>query len=155
MKKTLIGITLLSVIILTGCSSTFCKPEKAEIDSLNKQISSMNLDLQEKCAKQSSTFFKENYTFEKKTGETWLNDYENHYNKKLNKCFIQIEQHYITSDMSTKSKALIDVFENKSLGGYSSLTKNSEEKMIDCNVENNFCKSEFEFKNLVKSYMEE
>lgn len=45
MKKTLIGIALISVIILTGCSSTFCETEKAEIDSLNKQIVELNKEI--------------------------------------------------------------------------------------------------------------
>jgi hypothetical protein len=89
--------------------------------------------------------------------------YENHYNAKLNKCFI------LTQSTSTNFaptiwtyKSLFDAFEGKSYGEYAWHTvKNKkfwEVPPFQCKVllqsgEEQICKSDEEFQELTKSYM--
>ena len=66
-----------------------------EAVSLQLLAKSTDLDLQAKCARDSKTWFRENWA----TGsdkDTLLFVYHNHYNKRLNKCFIQVEYHRST-----------------------------------------------------------
>ena len=76
--------------------------KQAAIDTEKKN----NLDLETKCSEASAKF----YTF---TGYDFKanNDYSNHWNKKLKKCFIQIN--YRSLNDNFLSVNVFDVFENK------------------------------------------
>lgn len=90
-------------------------------------------ELQEKCNKSCQEYIKEASRY------VYVN-YTNHYNNKLNKCFL----FSITYDPYIKM--VIDVHENKTYGLYS----NNFCYMLDKK-----CKSEKEWNELVKPYMEE
>ncbi len=51
-------------------------------------------DLQAKCFRDATTWFKENWGQGDK--DAILLDHQNHHNKALNKCFIFVEYHYST-----------------------------------------------------------
>lgn len=122
------------------------KPEKVAIKS--------DFDLQAKCAKASEDFFERNkrasYSFE---------DYTNHYNKKLNKCFILVRGGNLGKDIVIKDKYLTEVLENKDIAdwGYT-LAKETSKVQEDCKFPDKADRcscSESEFDSFVKPYMEE
>jgi hypothetical protein len=102
--------------------------------------------LQEQCGKQSEEWFKD---------REGMKSYNNHYNKKLNKCFIFVVGSFSDQDgvIHYTGEGLFDVNENKRYGQYTGDEKNT--KMIDCYILEKQCKSYEEWKSRVKPYMEE
>jgi hypothetical protein len=115
------------------------------------------LALQEKCTEGAKKFFYDRgFKFvEEGDNDTKFRNYQCHYNKKVDKCFI-----LITSSSYRKSggkeglfhyEALCDVFEGKIYGEISGLVGGS----ITGTVMGKFCKSQDEFETLIKAYMED
>jgi hypothetical protein len=116
-------------------------------------------ELQKKCGNDAATIFKE---LSGKNGmpddkdSVKYEDYKNHYNVKLNKCFALINT---TSYFHSKSndalimKALWDIDKVKKYGTLTRLRR--QPAPIVCLVEDRICKSEGEWNSLVKPYMEE
>jgi hypothetical protein len=99
-------------------------------------------ELKDKCAKQGEAWFKsyqQRYPGDKFT-------YEDHYNKRLNKCFVLVKY------SEKQLKSLRNINENKIYGSF--LSK-EDGKIIICNVLDKKCISEEEWNSLVKSYMED
>jgi len=119
MKKidSVISLSFLVLFLLVGCD--------------NKKV---DYQLQEQCGKRSEEYSK------KFTNSRF---HQNHYNKKLNKCFI------LVNESEKSGKGLFDVNESKIYGIYS--TKD----YLSCYVLEKECKSEEEWDSLVKPYMEE
>jgi hypothetical protein len=84
-------------------------------------------------------------------------NYINHYNVKLNSCFIHMMASCKTDNNSDIfwTESLIEVNENKEFGSYIGDVKLIGDKPAMCNVENKQCKSRVEFIELVKPYMSE
>ena len=140
------------------------KDHERQIRELNAKVESRSkmasLELQEKCSKQAALAYAESgWAKEPAAG------YENHYNDKLNKCFV------IMQNMDTKTekgrvittKFLSDAFEGKNLGNYfweSDKVKKFWEvapSMCDVTVpsgEKKVCHSSDEFEELIKVYMQ-
>jgi uncharacterized membrane protein YhiD involved in acid resistance len=78
MKKTLLSILLIFIISIVGCNSQQT-PTKEKSSISQKEL----YDLQEKCRKQSEDWVEKKYKGKKYS-------YNNHYNNKLNKCFILV-----------------------------------------------------------------
>lgn len=84
--------------------------------------------------------------------------YKNHYNLKLNVCFI-----YMTASCGGdkvkgaqfRSEALIDVNENKDYGNYIGSGKIVGDKPAMCSVGNRHCKNLLEFQELIQPYLAE
>ena len=124
------------------------------------------LALQEKCAEGAKTFFFERInSYGGKWGlyrdESGLgsNNFESHYNKKLDKCFIRIENVYSSKkddDPIYYSIELFDVFEGKQYGCFwREQYRNFNWPVTRCEVGTKQCTNEQEFKNLIRLYMEE
>jgi len=80
------------------------------------------LALQEKCANAAKEMFYKGYESTITKDETLgscINSYENHYNKKLDKCFILDHSNCIKKDESSFFTSLWDVFEQKQYAMYS------------------------------------
>ncbi len=121
-----------------------------------------SLSLQEKCSGAAKKYFLEEYphSFETdKDGTLWAYNYQCHYSRKLDKCFIL----FITSSYpKDKDEPVLffedvyDVFERKPHGSFlRTQYKNFNWPVKDCSVGDNICHSEGEFKALIKPYMEE
>lgn len=115
MKRTLfLSIVIVFVISIVGCDSkqTPTKEQSSITDKNIKQI----YDLQQKCGKRSEEWFKNKYGG---SGDIHLMGYENHYNKKMNKCFIlvskKLDDYSLSIDL-TQEEHLFDVDENKEYG---------------------------------------
>jgi hypothetical protein len=127
---------------------------------LEAKSKAANLELQEKCAKQASELF---------SSEGWAKEqmagFENHYNEKLNRCFIMVENTdaKTTPGRISNSKFLSDAFERKILANYfwmSDTTKKYREvPPFQCDVtlpsgEKKICHSSDEFDQLVREYLQ-
>ncbi|MGC2247298.1 MAG: hypothetical protein WA609_11905 [Terriglobales bacterium] len=126
-------------------------------DSLSK---SESLELQERCSNQAAVAFRRD-GFKTEQGDLFYN----HYNEKLNKCFVQYESRDSKLYPGTVylNKVLSDAFEGKVFGTYTWHSdkdkKYWEVPPIACSVtlpsgEEKTCHSPDEYDSLVKQYME-
>lgn len=132
------------------------------VSSVNAQST---LALQEKCATGAKKFFFEggNKFLQKTEGGLWANNYQSHYSKNLDKCFILFITSYWPKHGDNAEdepvlwfENLYDVFEGKSYGSFfRTQYKNFNWPVKECIVRDKICHSEAEFKTLIKPYMEE
>jgi hypothetical protein len=159
---------VLFVLILFATGG--CNQEKlARLEKENKELAAKldaavktaGLDLQQRCAQQSRAEFKE-----AGWGKEPMASFVNHYNSKLNKCFIEIVsmRSYRQPPIPTISKTVADAFEGKVYGEYMWINpkgdKYWEVKPFACKVtsmsgEELFCDSPEQFDSLVKQFMEQ
>jgi hypothetical protein len=128
----------------------------AAADQISKGAS---LDLQGKCAKQARVEFNRQESQEPKEKDSPdFDEYTNHYNEAMNKCFILFMQHSGVWDIQTLS----DAYERKIYGQYMwhvvSGKKYWENPPTSCSVtlpsaEEKTCNSKEEFYNLIAPYM--
>ena len=140
---------------LMGCNNQ--TPAKESSSVLRKTLKE-EYELQEKCGKRCEEIFKKDYGHgyqNKKDSRTVLN-YENHYNKTLNKCFMLIfSKTYFKEKTSGVliMKSLEDVNDHKEYGNFSQFDKQTFPS--NCSVLGKSCKSEEAWDSLVKPYMED
>lgn len=117
-------------------------------------------ELQERCSKRAAERFKEESgNFAQSDKDTkYRTTYTNHYNGKLNKCFVlfttigvpmgkeDIQKFGISTD-----KTLWDINENKQYGDF--LNFRAMPEPMQCEVSGKICHSEAEWDSLVKAYM--
>jgi hypothetical protein len=164
--KLVIGL-LTCCILLAGCDAdriAKLEKENAELKAkIEKQSLVADYDHQAKCAKDARSWFNENWSRGK---NTIILDFTNHYNVKLNKCFILVEHHYNShlassgGDSWTNDMSITDVYENST---YAQFTENhyiywkpkySEgEEVITCSVGGATCKTGEEFNDLIRPHM--
>jgi hypothetical protein len=107
--------------------------------------------LQERCGKQAAATFKNEWggNITKVESGQIIANYQNHYNERLNKCFyLEMSTTYqILNGKPERFKImrLVDINENKEYATY-----------LDnlCKVDETVCRSEQEFMQLIKTYME-
>jgi hypothetical protein len=115
------------------------------------QSNSERYMLQERCGKQAAATFKSEWSgniTNTDKGQIIAN-YQNHYSEQLNKCFYletsTAFEKYNGKTESLKSMRLFDINENKEYATYG---------IGQCMVEDTVCRSEPEFLQLIKKYME-
>jgi hypothetical protein len=159
--KAALGVLLLA--ITAGCNQDKIarlvrenRELAAKLDAVSKTTT---LELQEKCANQARAVFRE-MGWDKKPFAL----YTNHYNRKLNKCFIRIESREFTRNVPSIAVSISDAFEGK---GYAEYFWNNTQgkkywdvKPFICNVtqlsgEERPCTSQEEFDDFVRLYMEQ
>lgn len=159
MKKYLIVWVLISSFLLWICSIDWKDEKDKKIGELERQVQELknkdqltNLDLQDKCAKKAKEFFTEQYTDEKDYS------YENHFNKKLNKCFVVIYSTKVSWEIIWTHKSIFDAYEWKTYADYSWHTvkdkKYWEVKPIVCQIWDWYCTTTEEFDEGIKKYTE-
>lgn len=129
----LIVFLTISFVSLTGCENQYLitdQPAAPEIIQKEDNAS------QESCNKRCDEYFKKSYL----PGYS----YRSHFNSRLNKCFLLME------DAAKASKDLYDVDESHHLGMFF-----RDRDGIYCNLLDAECKSEKEWNSLVKPYMED
>jgi hypothetical protein len=164
--KLAIGL-LTCCTLAAGCdASRISKLEKENADlkaKVEKQGVVVDYDLQTKCAQDARTWFKENWSADK---DTILLNYTNHYNAKLNKCFVLVEDHYNShfagpgDDSWTNDIDLTDVYERSTYAHFAKKhythrkpDLNTQEEVITCDVLGKKCETAVEFNNLISQYM--
>ena len=141
------GIVIVVVLILGGLLYWQASVKsKSEMESFA---------LQEKCAKNAEEFF--NY-FVTDLTKRQTDEFSNHYNLKLNKCFVLIT-HYMGNAHGMYTQDLYDAVEKKVYGSYAWQSQDGkkfwEVPPITCEMLGKTCFSEDEFNAFVKDYMQE
>src|SRR5262245_7692801 len=115
----------------------------AEAQSLKE-----NYELSERCGKRAEEVFAKAKA--ETTGLTIAADnYENHYNSRLNKC-LYLESH---ERGAMRSLMLIDLNDHKEMGAY--IGQSGVQDPIKCVLQGRQCKSEEEWRALIKPFMED
>ncbi len=137
------GVLLIFLII--GCSVAYYFVAMGASRSAK-----VGFELQEKCAKLAGEFFSKNYTLP--SGGGYHVNYECHYNKKLNKCFILVtdELYYDNNQKFVEHHTLKDILANKVYGSYTHETGLKDIFMMDDKI----CSSDV-WHRQAKKYMEE
>ena len=85
--------------------------------------------------------------------------YSNHYNAKLNKCFMMLKSWFIPKEKDGNvidTKTLIDIVENKEIAELTIVKeKDHKVRILTCIILDESCNSEYEWEKFVKPYMEE
>ena len=145
MKRTLF---LLILIVFFTTSLVGCNNQKSSVSEDKK----VNYQLQEQCGKSCKEYFIKTYgELDEQTDVDgwWKNDFNSHYNKNLNKCFILVDS---KNSYKMNRKRLLEINENKDYGKY---WKGSNGVTTNCYVLDKKCDSEEEWNTLVRPYMEE
>jgi hypothetical protein len=159
-----ISIALAVLMSIPGCDAgrvDKLEKENAELKAaLAKSNAASDFELQQKCSNAAKNWFRENFPADK---DTILLDQNNHYNKKMNKCFVFVEYHYTMGrDPSWyNDMTMWDVFENSKYASFAELHTiypfnsklSPEDKIITCEVTGTKCKTLAEFNNMTHSYL--
>jgi hypothetical protein len=121
-----------------------------EITCVHAQSAKETYDLQERCGKRAAEIYQKDFgqNVTSDTSSTVIANYENHYNLRLNKCFMLEDSMTYTKDAKEGIKilTLADINENKIYGSFDPM---------ECTVQERSCHSEQEWRALIKPYMEE
>ena len=145
-----LAMALLILVLSTG----------AQAQSLKQKS-----ELSEQCRKRATEVFKKkrdgHVSVPTDTGWTFTT-YQSHYNSHSNKCFYLLKreghrENYRDSRGLYKIIMLIDLHVNRGIGSYEGMTteRTMEEKTFDCLVQEKKCKSEEEWRALIKPFMED
>jgi len=143
-RRNWFGLNVLLALFLVGCAVYY----------ISLEISRNNLVMQEKCAKAAKEFFQEE-GFSNKS----MANYRSHYNKKLNKSFVEIScMDNLGDGIFNVSKTLYDVFERKVYAEYAWQSQKGkkywEVKPYLCRMLDKSGETEKEFDDFVKQYMD-
>ncbi len=150
MKKTLLIFSI--GLLAAGCNSQKVSDlEKQNQDlqaQLTKQQQVNNFDLDTQCSKQAQIFFDywETDPVAKQNDEV-----SNHYNIKLNKCFVKIRQG-INPSNNYYTEYLFDAIEKKQYGNFSVGIPTYQKPLI-CEMLDKFCQNQDEYNTFVNGYM--
>jgi outer membrane murein-binding lipoprotein Lpp len=156
------------VLVSLMLFGTACNQDKiARLEKQNQELAAKldaiakaaNLDTQAKCAQQARIAFNES-GLDKQA----MRGYTNHYNQKLNSCFVRLNSLKAAGKDLATYTSVQDAFEGKSYAEYFSANIKGEPpwsvKPSVCMVtmasgEDKDCESKKEFEELVKVYMEQ
>jgi hypothetical protein len=153
--KTTLPLSVIIIFITSFMSIVGCNNHKTI-----KEPSSLS-GLQEQCLNRSKEYFKNEYgngIINGENGERLISRYNNHYNRKLNKCYILIASTQFIRNNENKIenirlKTLFELTENKKYGSLIKYENNNE--LINCRILEKYCNLEKEWDLVVKPYMEE
>lgn len=116
-------------------------------------------ELQERCGKRAEAWFKQEYgngIVNTKDGQA-VATYRNHYNGRLNKCFVLLNYQDIPfKNKKSHASILINLFDVNEKTDYGVLHKfNDSASPTECKVANATCSSETEWQSLVGPFMSE
>jgi hypothetical protein len=137
------NIRILTLIMLSLSNISYAADNRLD----NKQI----FELKTACGKSAFEYYARNKLC------NGHGNYINHYNVKLNSCFIHMMASCKADNDSDMfwAESLIEVNENREFGSYIGDRKLVDGKPAMCHVENKQCKNLEEFKELIKPYMSE
>jgi hypothetical protein len=161
--KFVIAFLIIALVALAGMlrtQSTNNEDLQREIRDLNAKLAEKaktdTLDLRAKCWEQARKAFADRgYSKD----ENHVACYEDHYNAKLDKCFIHVYRATHIPGTVWEGRDVFDAFEGKEYGTYMWRTGKDKKPTIDCEVtlpsgQRKDCHSEDEFRELAKVYME-
>jgi Tfp pilus assembly protein PilV len=166
MKNILLALLFVAVVVLgliTYSQRTVLRREREQVRQLNAKLEestskAATFDRQEKCAQQARAEYRSDGWEKRETA-----GFTDHFNSKLNKCFMEIEDTDVKQGTLITTRTLSDAFEGKVYANYiwSSDKKKKywEVPPVQCKVtlpsgEKKLCHSSDEFDELIKVYME-
>jgi hypothetical protein len=169
MTRLLIWGVLSSLVTISACDipDRVGRLEKDTREMRQQMLSDREkaevFDLQGKCGKDARAWFTENWSRDKDTITLGFID---HYNKRENKCFIVVENHYNSKlagpggESWTSHTTVYDVEENSQYAEfaenhytYYKPTIRTSEEVILCEDRGEKCKSQEEFNTFMRRYM--
>jgi len=113
-------------------------------------------ELQERCGKRADERFRTEYGngFSSDKDSNYMFVYRNHYNAKLNKCFILVTTTTIPKQESRNIMILTNLYDVNENKEYASIVT-VKQNIFGCWVLDKLCKTENEWNLLIKPYMEE
>jgi hypothetical protein len=112
-------------------------------------------ELQERCGKRVAEIWAKEYgattVVRDASGHTW--SYENHYSSTFNKCFFLEILATTEKEKISLLMRLFDINENKEYGSFYSMDQTAGP--TDCQVRGTRCRSEKEWRDLIKPFMED
>jgi len=150
-KENKITTAIVVVLVVVFGLGYFVKDSVKIENHQQKVVVTSDIDLQTKCSAQAKIFF-DYYTGANKNQS---NEYSNHYNSKLNKCFVLIKHHALDGfDFDTKD--LFDAIEKSQYGSFGSGSIGNHCDLYSDGNKNNvkLCETEESFDVFVSGYME-
>jgi hypothetical protein len=117
-------------------------------------------ELQERCGKRAAELFKRDYgrpVYKSQLGVGSFK-YVNHYSAHLNKCFFILIHVFYPKDkkgLSSTTRTLFELNDNKEYGKYFQPIYDDDNVSSTCQVQDKVCRSEDEWRQLVKPFMED
>ena len=133
--------TVLAALLLVGTAS-YAQPNKAQYE------------LQERCGKRAAEVFAKEWdsgVSNTASGQI-IGNYENHYNSRLNKCFYLEISNLYEGKAPIRSMGLFDLNENREIATYSKIEGDA---FVYCLVQGKVCRTEDEWRTLIKPFMED
>lgn len=149
LKKNWFKFGLLAILMIIGASISFYLFYLAKIN---------NLKLQEMCSQEAAKYFnKQNYVPVSSPDLMSTYTYSNHYNYKLNKCFVRIDTmvSMVNPYSGEKSTTLYDVNENVVVASFYQSHDAKGVIASPCLIGEDMCKSDDEFEKRIKPYLEQ
>lgn len=160
-SKSMRWLIFSSFLFLSACNTEKVAQLEKENKELQARLAAQEgrnlLDLQDRCSQQARLYFKSQGPWDNGT----ITSYTNHYNQRLNKCFIQLNATAFSKGSIFVSVFINDAFEGRDYGEYHSMAKYPEEAPAMCTVTSlpaaqaTTCHSQKEFDELIKQYMEQ
>ncbi len=159
MRNTILLVLAVGMLAYVAYSQRFVLQEQRRLtQQLNTTLSmDASLGRQERCAKQALEEFKAQ-GLEAHKGDDYAN-FSDHYNERLNKCFVQINYTNTANNAIFSSEEVLDAFEGKEYGHWYQRMTQKAIIPVECKVklpsgEEKKCNSKEEFESMVKPYME-
>jgi hypothetical protein len=114
-------------------------------------------ELQERCGKRAAEVFQKEWGGHHiapiNNDDGYLTaDYENHYSPRLNKCFYLQKSNSVSKSMGIQSLELYDLNDNRQIGNFTTGTRLG---ITECQVQGKSCRSEQEWRELARPFLEE
>jgi hypothetical protein len=113
-------------------------------------------ELQERCGKRAAEVFARDWpsgVSNTASGQTRAN-YENHYNSRLNKCiYLEISNSFQRGEPPFRLMRLFDLNENREIATY--MKSEGDAFAFLCSVQDKGCRTEAEWRTLIKPFMED
>jgi hypothetical protein len=124
--------------------------------SAETQSAKEKYELSAQCEKRAAERFERewgNGVFNHADGRQTISKYEHHYSTRLNKCFyLEIRDTFQSGKAPLRMMNLVDLHENRTTGRYSKI---AGDKFGVCLVQDKQCKTEEEWSELIKPFMED
>jgi hypothetical protein len=155
----IVKVSLSVGILLVGISASyyfiFALPA-IQKQRLAAQVMQTMLEQDQQCSKGAKEFFDANGFANNKSA--LADEYENHFNKRLNKCFVLVRINTLPGNALFLHRALFDVYDGKTIAEYDKRvpigTAEYEVKPFSCSMLDKNCQTDEEFDAFVKTYME-
>jgi hypothetical protein len=155
LQVVVLGLILLP---LSGCDADKINSLEKQNADLKSQLAKQNateaFDLQAKCSVAAKQWFRENWGSGRDKDDIFL-DFNNHYDKVSNQCFIWVmdNRKVGTGNSWSKSMSLWDVFENWKYADFLESHMLDEHYKDERTVDTCQCKTPEEFNGLTQKYM--